>query len=87
MKSSWNISNDAFLGVIAAILSLIRPGQVDLGSQREVKNNKFCYTQGWKYRKLIFEKLNFGTSIPSYIYNIIEFKDVISRTSPNYERL
>ena len=30
------------LGVIAAILSLIRPGQVDLGSQREVKNNKFC---------------------------------------------
>ena len=37
--------------------------------------------------KLIFEKFIFGTSTPSCTCNIIEFKDVISRTSPNYERL
>ena len=46
MESSWNISNDAFLGVIAAILSLIRPGQVDLGSQREVKTINFVIHRG-----------------------------------------
>ena len=141
--------------MIAAILSLIRPGQVDLGSQREVKNDQYCYTFGriprnfktsmkakltfwgkitkiilrvnsrfftkstyiWFFRKIpkiIYgrHRINLGMyrsynfcNLPSKMANlglkpkfwifsefslfihVILFKDVISRTSPNYERL